>query len=103
MENHLCAGQEDADLFLGWQGDAWDAQKDMALELGGAVCAARFYGLLRLILHERGLRPDVEPCVDNAPYRKSALILPQVDLRTSEIMGTERSWWSGPPAGMIAG
>jgi putative membrane protein len=44
----IMLGEKNADLFLGWQGDAWDAQKDMALNLAGAVfagiidCSVRF-------------------------------------------------------------
>ncbi|HUU59953.1 MAG TPA: DUF2238 domain-containing protein, partial [Phycisphaerae bacterium] len=33
--------------FLGSQGDIWDAQKDMALDISGAVVAAALYALLR--------------------------------------------------------
>jgi putative membrane protein len=36
----IMLGEKNADLFLGWQGDVWDAQKDMALNLAGAVLAA---------------------------------------------------------------
>ena len=36
----------DADSFLGHQGDVWDAQKDMALALTGAMLAQLFLGRL---------------------------------------------------------
>lgn len=36
----IMLGEKNADMFLGWQGDVWDAQKYMALGLEGAVCAS---------------------------------------------------------------
>jgi len=52
----IMLGGKNADLFLGWQGDRWDAQKDMALELGGAVCASLAGYLLRFAQRVGGLR-----------------------------------------------
>ncbi len=34
---------QNADAFLGGQGDIWDTQKDMACALVGAVCAIVFF------------------------------------------------------------
>ena len=42
-----CADAKSGTLFLGSQGDVWDAQKDMLADGLGAICTAVFYCILR--------------------------------------------------------
>ncbi len=42
----VIAGGEQAADFLGSQGDIWDAQKDMALDILGAICATILFSIV---------------------------------------------------------
>ncbi len=42
----VVAGGEHAADFLGSQGDIWDAQKDMALDILGAICSTALFALI---------------------------------------------------------
>ncbi len=55
---------QNADAFLGGQGDIWDTQKDMTCALAGALCAAIFFGRW----HDRQMRAGHPPAARaNAP------------------------------------
>ncbi len=44
MQYAISEGGESGASFLGSQGDIWDAQKDMFLDMAGAVCVFVFFG-----------------------------------------------------------
>lgn len=52
----LVLSPDDAEQYNGQQGDAWDAQKDMAMALAGSIVAA-----LALSAWSKGARPAAQP------------------------------------------